>query len=131
MDLPTVRATDAATRAVADLTRTFGPLVIVQSAGCCDGSAPMCVPASDFPLGADDIQVGVVAGVPVHIARRELRAWTHHDLLLDVQPGYADGLSLAPADGMHFVSLTERCHPPQTGNDPRHTTQPTTEETPS
>jgi uncharacterized protein (DUF779 family) len=119
VNLPKVRATDAATQAVIALARTYGPLIIVQSAGCCDGSAPMCIPAADFPLGADDAQVGDVADVPVYIARRELRAWTHHDLLLDVQPGYADGLSLSPGDGLHFVALTDRCATPETQTDSR------------
>ena len=104
--LPVVRATDAARTAVAELTRTVGPLVIVQSAGCCDGSAPMCLPAADFPLGAGDIHVGDVEGVPVYVALRELRAWEHRELVIDVAPGYADGLSLAPGDGLHFVSGT-------------------------
>jgi uncharacterized protein (DUF779 family) len=107
--LPKVRATDAATQAVVVLARTHGPLVIVQSAGCCDGSAPMCIPATDFPLGIDDVHVGDVADVPVYIARRELRAWTHHDLLLDVEPGYADGFSLAAGEGSHFVSRVDGC----------------------
>lgn len=102
--LPRVRATEAARTAVAELARTVGPLVIVQSAGCCDGSAPMCLPAADFPLGAGDIRVGEVAGVPVYVALRELRAWEHRDLVIDVAPGYADGMSLAPGEGLHFVS---------------------------
>jgi hypothetical protein len=102
--LPLVHATEAARSALAELARTVGPLVIVQSAGCCDGSAPMCLPAADFPLGAGDIRVGDVEGVAVYVALRELRAWEHPDLVIDVATGYADGLSLAPGDGLHFVS---------------------------
>jgi uncharacterized protein (DUF779 family) len=107
--VPAVRASDAAHRAVRDLLRATGPLVIVQSAGCCDGSAPMVLPAGDFPLAASDIEVGAVDGVPVYISARELDAWAHGDLELDVEPGYADGFSLAPGDGLHFVSRVDGC----------------------
>lgn len=113
---PRVHATEAARTAVAELARTIGPLVIVQSAGCCDGSAPMCLPAADFPLGAGDIQVGEVAGVPVYVALRELRAWAHHDLVIDVAPGYADGMSLAPGDGLHFVAAECSTTPTDSGS---------------
>ena len=97
--MPAVRATDAARAAVAELARAVGPLVIVQSAGCCDGSAPMVLPAADFPLGSGDIHVGDVEGVPVYVALRELRAWEHRELVIDVAPGYADGLSSHLATG--------------------------------
>jgi len=110
--LPRVRATEAAKQAVTALARTHGRLVIVQSAGCCDGSVPMCVPAADFPLGASDVHVGDVGEVSVYVGLRELRAWVHHDLLIDVAPGYADGLSLSPGDGMHFVSVADGCATP-------------------
>jgi len=107
--VPVVRASEAARRAVRDLARTTGPLVIVQSAGCCDGSAPMVLPTADFPLAAADIHVGDVEGVPVYINARELDAWAHGDLELDVEPGYADGFSLAPGDDLHFVSRVDEC----------------------
>lgn len=107
--VPTVRASREAHAALRRLVRTVGPLVIVQSAGCCDGSAPMVLPAEDFPLGAADVQVGDVDGVPVFISARELNAWAHGDLELDVQPGYADGFSLAPSEGMHFISSSTAC----------------------
>lgn len=115
--VPRIRATGAATAAVRALERTHGRLVIVQSAGCCDGSAPMCVPAADFPLGAGDVHVGDVAGVPVYVNRRALAAWRHQDLAVDVAPGYADGLPLAPGPGQHLVSRAEPA--------PRTTPEPT------
>ena len=48
--VPVVRASDAARAAVRGIVRATGPLVIVQSAGCCDGSAPMVLPAAGMPL---------------------------------------------------------------------------------
>ena len=117
--VPSVRATAEARQALRDLVRTVGPLVVVQSAGCCDGSAPVVLPTADILLGDDDIEVGDVDGVPVYLSARELDAWAHGDLELDVEPGYADGFSLAPAGGLHFVSRTEarRADPPTTEGD--------------
>jgi len=110
--VPAVRATRAAGSAIRALRRTAGALVIVQSAGCCDGSAPMVLPAADFPLGAGDRKVGEVEGVPVYVNARELAAWAHGDLELDVEPGYADGFSLAPGEGLHFVGRWAACPGP-------------------
>jgi uncharacterized protein (DUF779 family) len=102
--VPTVHATRDAREALRRLHHTTGALVIIQSAGCCDGSAPMVLPARDLPLATTDVRVGAVEGVPVYISGRELDAWEHGDLELDVEPGYADGFSLASADGQHFVT---------------------------
>lgn len=110
--LPTVRATRAAISALERLERTVGPLIVVQSAGCCDGSAPMVLPVDEFPLGAGDIRVGDVAGVGVYVAARELRAWPHGDMTIDVEPGYGDGMSLTPNDDSHFVTRTSTCATP-------------------
>ena len=104
-----VRASERARDALRALARDVGDLVIVQSAGCCDGSAPMVLLAADFPLGASDVQIGAVEGIPVIIHSRELNAWSHGDLELDIEPGYADGLSFAAGDGLHFVSRFTAC----------------------
>jgi uncharacterized protein (DUF779 family) len=42
-----VIATEAARQAVYRLRAARGPLMFVQSAGCCGGSAPMCFPAEE------------------------------------------------------------------------------------
>jgi uncharacterized protein (DUF779 family) len=110
--LPVVRATDAAVEAVHRLVRRHGELLFVLSAGCCDGSAPMCFPAGDFLVGSGDVLVGTVAGCPVYVDRRQLDAWPHARILLDVEPGYADGFSLAAGEGQHFVSSTSSCPSP-------------------
>jgi uncharacterized protein (DUF779 family) len=81
-----------------------GPVMFVQSAGCCDGSAPMCFPVGEFQTGDGDILVGRIEDCPVYVDRRQLTAWRHHDLVIDVEPGYADGLSLDAGDGLHFVT---------------------------
>jgi uncharacterized protein (DUF779 family) len=56
-----------------------GRVMFVQSAGCCDGSAPMCFPDGEFLTGAGDILVGDIDGCPMYIDARQLAAWPHRD----------------------------------------------------
>jgi uncharacterized protein (DUF779 family) len=102
--LPRLRATAAATAAVRDLVRERGPVMFVLSAGCCDGTAPMCFPEGDFRVGSRDVLVGTVAGAPFYVDQRQLDAWPHREIVLDTEPGYADGLSLAAGPELHFVA---------------------------
>ncbi|WP_446723746.1 DUF779 domain-containing protein [Microbacterium sp. HSID17254] len=57
--------TPAAADLLVTLTDLHGPLMFHQSAGCCDGSAPMCFPDGDFKTGDRDGELGdgQVAGV--------------------------------------------------------------------
>jgi uncharacterized protein (DUF779 family) len=64
----------------------------------------MCFPDGEFLTGAGDILVGDIDGCPMYIDARQLAAWPHRDLVLDVQQGYADGMSLDAGDGLHFVT---------------------------
>jgi len=41
------------------LRAQHGPLMFHQSGGCCDGSAPMCFPRSEFIIGDADVLLGV------------------------------------------------------------------------
>jgi uncharacterized protein (DUF779 family) len=57
-----VRATARATETVRRLTAAHGPVVLHQSGGCCEGSAPMCLMASEMPPGPADVRLGDIAG---------------------------------------------------------------------
>jgi uncharacterized protein (DUF779 family) len=63
----------------------------------------MCFPRGEFRLGAHDVLVGEVEGCPVYVEQRQLDAWPHAEILLDVEEGAAEGLSLPAGDGLHFV----------------------------
>lgn len=104
--LPAVRATPAARAAVRRLVVEHGRLMFVQSAGCCAGSDPMCFRDGEFRVGAGDVLVGEVEGCPVYVDRRHLEAWPHPVLAIDVEPGFAGGLSLAAGEGLHFVATS-------------------------
>ena len=46
------------------LRARHGPLMFHQSGGCCDGSAPMCYPRSEFIVGDADVLLGVLCDGP-------------------------------------------------------------------
>ncbi|QNG19692.1 DUF779 domain-containing protein [Rhodococcus triatomae] len=103
------------------LRDTHGALMMHQSGGCCDGSAPMCYPAGEFVVGDRDVLVGLLdlrlavgevpgslpdqdAGVPVWISGSQFEAWKHTQLVLDVVPGRGSGFSLEAPEGVRFLS---------------------------
>jgi uncharacterized protein (DUF779 family) len=101
-----VIATEAARLAVRRLRAVRGPLMFVQSAGCCGGSAPMCFPRGEYLTGLGDLLLGSVEGCPFYIDRQLYQAWHPGRLVLDVEPGAPEGFSIAAGDGLHFVTRT-------------------------
>ena len=101
-----VIATEAARQAVIRLRAVRGPLMFVQSAGCCGGSAPMCFPAGEYLTGTGDLLLGSVAHCPFYMDARQYEAWHPGQLVLDVEPGAPEGFSLAAGKGLHFVTRT-------------------------
>ncbi len=85
------------------LTERYGPLVIHQSGGCCDGSAPICLPAAELPAGPADVLLGTLGGTPVYIDGDQDERWGRPDLLVDVSPGAAMGFSLEGVEGLHLL----------------------------
>ena len=106
-----VIATEAARLAVRRLRAVRGPLMFVQSAGCCGGSAPMCFPRGEYLTGPGDLLLGSIEGCPFYIDRRLYEAWHPGRLVLDVEPGDPEGFSLAAGDGLHFVTRTAGVEP--------------------
>lgn len=99
-----VTATPAAVALVERLKAVHGRLMFHQSAGCCDGSAPMCYPAGEFPLGDGDLQLGAIAGCPFFMAATHYAYWAHTQIIVDAVPGRGGGFSLETPEGMRFVS---------------------------
>lgn len=105
-----VVATEAATELLTKLTELHGGLMIHQSGGCCDGSAPMCYPVGDYRVGQRDVLVGEL-GLPdplpvvrVWINGDQFELWKHTQLILDVVPGRGAGFSLEAPEGVRFLS---------------------------
>ncbi|MFC8672779.1 DUF779 domain-containing protein [Streptomyces griseorubiginosus] len=100
-----VTATRAARRAITALHAVHGgPVMFVQSAGCCDGSDPMCFPDGEFALGDGDMLVGVVCGCTFHMNADQYEALGRPFFVLDVEPGMPGGFSLAAGNGLRFVT---------------------------
>jgi uncharacterized protein (DUF779 family) len=85
------------------LAYKHGPLAIFQSGGCCDGSLPLCLLASEMEPSPNDVRLGHVAGAPFYIDAEQYERWGEPQFLLDVADGAPEGFSLGEPDG-HFVS---------------------------
>jgi uncharacterized protein (DUF779 family) len=98
-----VAVTAAAASVLETLAADHGPLLIHQSGGCCDGSCPMTYPAGEFVVGARDVHLGDVAGVPVYIGAAQFEVWKHTHLTIDVVRGRGAGFSLEAPLGVRFL----------------------------
>ena len=99
-----VLITDAAAAMVEKLKVQHGPLMFHQSGGCCDGSAPMCFPAGEFKVGAQDVLLGDIAGCPFYIGAAQFEYWRHTQLIVDVVPGRGAGFTVEAPEGVRFLT---------------------------
>lgn len=99
-----VRMTPEAEALVERLRARHGPLLFHQSGGCCDGSAPMCYPRSDFKVGQRDVFLGTVADCPFYIGGAQFEYWSHTELIIDVVPGRGAGFSVESPEGVRFLT---------------------------
>ncbi|MGB3884849.1 DUF779 domain-containing protein [Gordonia sp. (in: high G+C Gram-positive bacteria)] len=128
-----VVANDSAVELLTKLSELHGGLMIHQSGGCCDGSAPMCYPSGEYRIGQRDVLLGEVElpvplpPVRVWINGDQFQLWKHTQLILDVVPGRGAGFSLEAPEGVRFLTrsrvftdeeITElESNPPRTGAD--------------
>ena len=100
----TVTATPAALAELDRLRARHGPLMLVQSGGCCDGSSPLCLPRGELFVGPGDLLLGDVAGTPFYVEEELYRRWRRPAFVVDVADGAGDAFSLEAVDGVHFVT---------------------------
>ena len=111
--MTTVSATPSALKLIEEIVADHGPVLFHQSGGCCDGSAPMCYPQGEFHLGAGDVHLGDIGGMPVYISGPQFEAWKHTDLIIDAIPGLMGGqFSLDNGREMRFLTRSEICERP-------------------
>jgi uncharacterized protein (DUF779 family) len=99
-----VTVTPAAEQVIGRLHAMHGELMFHQSGGCCDGSSPMCYPRREFRVGAQDVRLGTIAGVPFYIGANQFAYWEHTQLIIDVVPGRGSGFSLEAPEGVRFLT---------------------------
>lgn len=96
--------TPAARTLATRLWTEHGPLMFHQSGGCCDGSAPMCFRLGEFRVGANDVLLGVVDGMPFYIGGQQFEFFAHTQLTIDVVSGSGDSFSLEAGEGLRFIT---------------------------
>ena len=99
-----VLATPAAVAVMATLRALHGPVMFHQSGGCCDGSSPMCYPAGEFKVGAQDVRLGTIEGAAFYMGAAQFEHWQHTQLIIDVVPGRGSGFSLEAPEGVRFLT---------------------------
>ena len=99
-----VTATPAALELIRSLQDEHGEILFHQSGGCCDGSAPMCYPTSDYIVGDRDVRLGPVGGAQVYINRDHYEYWKHTQLIIDVVPGRGGMFSLENGKNKRFLT---------------------------
>ena len=104
-----ITATPAARDELARLRERHGSLILFLSGGCCEGSSPLCLQAGELLLGANDLDLGELDGVPFYIDAEQDRRWNAPIFQLDLSPGESDTFSLENADRVHFVVRSSVC----------------------
>ena len=99
---PRVAATEAALAELARLRAEYGPLMLFQSGGCCDGSSPMCFPEGELLLGPNDLLLGELDGTPYYVDSDQHERWNRPALVLHVAAGAGSGMSLEGVHDLHF-----------------------------
>jgi len=107
-----VVATPAAIAEIGRLRAEYGPLMVFQSGGCCDGSSPICMREGELATGPNDLLLGEAGGAPFYIDAEQYRRWNQPQFILDVRAGAAEGFSLEGLQGVHFVTRSPACEPP-------------------
>lgn len=97
-----VTATPAALALIGQLQTEHGALMFHQSGGCCDNSAANCYLPTDLTIGAQDVLLGHVGGVPFYIGKSQYDYWKHTQLILDVIDGHGGTFSLEGSTGKAF-----------------------------
>lgn len=102
--VPRVTATQETLELLQTLHEKHGPLMFFQSGGCCDGSAPMCYVAGEFPISDTDVHLGDIDGTPFYMGAEQFAYWKHTQLVIDVVSGNGGMFSLDNGSGKRFLT---------------------------
>jgi uncharacterized protein (DUF779 family) len=99
-----VIASDDALAMIDELRKRHGPVMFMQSGGCCDGSAPMCYPMGEFNVSDTDVHLGELNGAPFYMGQEQFEYWRHTQLIIDVVVGNGGMFSLDNGTGRRFLT---------------------------
>jgi len=99
-----VSGTPAAITLIQELTAKFGPIIFLQSGGCCEGSGPLCMPANEFKPSPTDVVLGEIAGAVFYMGDSHFSFSENTHTILDAVPGSSGSFSLDCGTGMAFIT---------------------------
>ena len=103
MSYERVSITEKAKKVLNQLKEKHGALIIHQSGGCCDGSAPMVFEEGDMYLDDSDILLGQLEGVNYYMNQDQFEYWKHTHLTVDITEGRGSSFSLEIPLGLRFI----------------------------
>jgi len=109
MVLPTLSATAAAQNLLQEIITDHGPVILHQSGGCCDGSAPMCYPIHDFKIGQYDVLIGKIGDTGFYMPETLLAVWGNAHIILHAIKGRGAAFSLDNNRQSCFITRTNTC----------------------
>ena len=99
-----ITATEKTIELVEMLKAKHGDILFEQSAGCCDGTVPMCFKAEGHYISSQLELVGYIADVPYYIEKTHLKYMEHMQSVIDVFEGTGASFSLESAEGYGFIA---------------------------
>lgn len=88
---------------IKQLRHSYGEIIFHQSGGCCDGSAPSCLPAEDFMINESDVFLGRIARCNFYMSKFQFEYMKYSQLHLDVIKGKGSAFSLEIPLGYRFI----------------------------
>jgi hypothetical protein len=99
-----ISATPAAVELIQKLTAQYGPLIFLQSGGCCEGSGPLCMPANEFKPSPSDVILGEIAGAIFYMGDSHYSFSENTHTILDAVTGSGGSFSLECGTGQTFIT---------------------------
>ena len=99
-----ITATEKTIELVEKLKVKHGDILFEQSAGCCDGTVPMCYKAEGHYISSQLVLVGHIADVPYYVEKTQLKYMEHMQSEIDVLEGPGASFSLESAEGYGFIA---------------------------
>lgn len=99
-----ISATPSAIALIEKLSAQYGPLIFIQSGGCCEGSGPLCMPANEFRPSPSDVIIGEIAGAIFYMSDSQFSFSENTHTLLDAVPGSGGSFSLECGTGQAFIT---------------------------
>lgn len=99
-----ITATPEAIALIQKLTAQYGPIIFIQSGGCCEGSGPLCMPANEFRPSPSDVILGEVADAIFYMSDSHFSFSQNTHTLLDAVPGSGGSFSLECGTGQAFIT---------------------------